>query len=310
MPWLGYTHGISQSVPFTQELVRPDFRQGDLLIRMWRICLRLACLGAVVAMIGCGREGNAPGAAGEPESSEVPLAAGGVFIEVGDLDPGIAEQLVDPDLRSAEEFIASIMVPHVEFSRSNLADALIKIQEAAAEHSVSHQSFSVIVESGDAAVSSGNEAGSFGFESEEDDSRPAFLTEETFSGVYHNVPITTLLDEICNHFSVWYQITPYAVEIRHSSVPKPDYRIAIFPFDRAFLRAETPFNRDPFNPEQEPVEKGDPISAIEALQQLGFSGGANAYFDEANSRLVVKADLREIERIAKVLESLGAKTKE
>jgi retron-type reverse transcriptase len=36
-----------------------------------------------------------------------------------------------------------------------------------------------------------------------------------------------------------------------------------------------------------------------------FEGEANACFDEANSRLIVKADRREIESIAKVLESFA-----
>jgi hypothetical protein len=250
-------------------------------------------------LAGCGREEGEAEAVAAPAPSEPTLAAGGAFIEEADLDHAIAKELVDPDLKSAEEFIASIKVPFVEFSRSNLANALIKIQEAAAEHSISHQSFSVIVtlfDARDATVSPGNEAGSFGFESDNDDSRPAFLTEETFSGVYRDVPITTLLDEICRHFSVWYQITPYAVEIRPSSVPKPDYRIASFPFDRNFAL----------------VENGNPRSVVTALEQNGmvFDSETNAYYDEANSRLIVKGDKREIELIAQLLLSLAADEKD
>lgn len=217
------------------------------------------------------------------------LPAGGLYLEEADLDSAMLTRLESPDQKQNEDFVSSIRVPQVEFSRASLSEALETIQNKAAEHSVSNQSFSVIVEGGAA----GSAPDPFGFDKENKVTPFVHSRDHPFSGVYHDVPLTTLLDEVTQHFSCWYEVTPYAVMIRPLSIPRAVSRIAAFPIDQRF------FGED--------GEEG-PLSTVDVLRQHGFlfKGEGHAVHDEANSRLTVKGEPGEIERIGRLLQNLSA----
>lgn len=139
----------------------------------------------------------------------------------------------------------------------------------------------------------GNTPDPFGFDKDHEGTSLVHSREHPFSGVYHEVPLTTLLDEVTNHFSCWYEVTPYAVIVRPLSIPREISRIAAFPVDQRF------FGND--------GEEG-PLSAVDVLRQHGFlfKGDGHALHDEANSRLIVKGEPREIERIGRLLQNLSA----
>ncbi|MBL9156786.1 MAG: hypothetical protein JNJ70_04925 [Verrucomicrobiales bacterium] len=231
-------------------------------------------------LIGCDRSQESR----EPEV----LPMGGVYVEEVSLDPAILIQLESPDQKRIEDFVSSIRVPEVEFSQSDLSEALRAIQYKAAEHSASRQGFSIIVEGGAA----GPAPDPFGFDKDHEGTSWVHSKEHPFSGVYHDVLITTLLDDVTQHFSCWYEVTPYAVIIRPVSLPREVSRIAAFPVDQRFFGKE-----------------GDegPLTAVDVLREHGFlfGGDGHAFHDEANARLIVKGKSREIERIGRLLQAIA-----